>query len=179
MSSSSGGTSRVGHTPSTSKVKSSLAKNNISPPGFNLVGKNGKVIKNSNSPLSPSFQQINENPPILNTSSSTFRFNDVTNISPDLNYTPVDNYVNELNPAISFSTDKNLPSTELNTDIDMSTNNNNNNIILRSFMPDYSGPIVILAESVDQSKNLGNWHPISTAKFFATHFPGITNMLVK
>jgi len=176
MSSSSGGTSRAGQTPSTPKVKSSLAKNNTPPSGFSLVGKNGKVIKNSTSPLSPSFQQINENPPILNTSSSTLKFNDVTDISPDSNNTPVDNYVNVLNPAISISRNKTLPSTELNTDIDMSTINYNNSIILRSFTPDYSGPVIILAESVDQNKNLGNWHPISAAKFFTTNFPGITNI---
>ncbi|KAL4121228.1 hypothetical protein QTP88_013784 [Uroleucon formosanum] len=35
---------------------------------------------------------------------------------------------------------------------------------------------MILVECTDLNKNLGNWHPIKAAKFFSTHFTGITNI---
>lgn len=176
MSSSSGGDKRAGQSQATTKIKTSLTKSMASSPGFTIVGRNGKPIKNN--PVSPNFRQINENPPILNTSSSEFNFNDVTDEIPNYNFTLVENQPNELSTVVSLSTDNTPSSPSISTDIDMSNNinNNNNNILLRSFSPDYNGPIIILAESTDQNKNMGNWHPISVAKFFSTNFVGITNI---
>jgi hypothetical protein len=64
MLSSSGGNSRTDQTPATSKIKSTVTKNPASTHGYSTMGKNGKVLKNTNNPISPSFQLINENPPI-------------------------------------------------------------------------------------------------------------------
>ena len=176
MPASSGGNSRTGQTPATTKIKPSLNKNTASSHSFINVGRNDKALKNTNNPVSPNFQQINENPSILNTSHSTFNFNDATDIMPISNSSLVDNLPNELTPVVSLSTDSTSSALSSNTDIDMSTSYNNNNSLLRSFKSDYNGPIIILAESLDQNKNMGNWHPISVAKFFSTNFVGITNI---
>lgn len=61
---------------------------------------------------------------------------------------------------------------------DIYHSNNNNNALFRSFLSDYNGPIIILAESIDQNNNLGNWHPFKTAKFFSTNFTSITNIKI-
>jgi len=135
-----------------------------------------RYLKNTNNPVSPNFQQINENPPILNTSHSTFNFNDATDNMTVSYRSLVDNQPNELAPVVSLSTDSTSSAQPSNTDIDMSTSYNNNNSLLRSFKSDYNGPITILAENHDQNKNMGNWHPISVAKFFSTNFVGITNI---
>ncbi|KAL4111793.1 hypothetical protein QTP88_015680 [Uroleucon formosanum] len=119
MSSSSGGTSRTGQTPVTTKIKPSLTKNTASSPGFSTVGRNGKVLKNTNNPVSPNFQQINDNPPMLNTSHSTFNFNDATDSMPVLNSSLVDNQLNELTPVVSLSTDSSSSAQPSNTDIDI------------------------------------------------------------
>jgi len=74
MSSTSGGNSRTGQTPATTKIKHTVTTNPASTYGFSTMGKKGKVLKNSNNPLSPSLQSIIENPPILNTSQVTFNF---------------------------------------------------------------------------------------------------------
>lgn len=112
----------------------------------------------------------------LITSCSKFNFNDATDNIPYSNSTLVDNQSNELSPIVSLSTDRTSFSLPSNTDIDMSASYNNNNILHRSFKPNYNGPIIILAESLDQNKNMGSWHPISVAKFFSTNFAGITNI---
>ncbi|KAL4142771.1 hypothetical protein QTP88_005176 [Uroleucon formosanum] len=57
------------------------------------------LLKNTNNPVSPNFQQINDNPPMLNTSNSTFNFNDAINSMPVLNSSLVDNQLNELTPV--------------------------------------------------------------------------------
>jgi len=44
------------------------------------------------------------------------------------------------------------------------------------FSPDYVGPILILVECIDSSKNLGSWHPLKAAKFFSNNFKGITKI---
>ena len=159
---------------------SHFQKNNPTTPGFSVIGKKGKVlkntIKNTINPLSPSFQQINEKPPILNTSCSAFNFNDVTINMPDPNLTLVDNQFNEHTSDVSLSSDNTPTSLLSNTDIEMYTNNNYNNILLRFFRSDYIGPIFVLAECIDQNKNMGNRHPISAAKFFSSNFMGITNI---
>ena len=74
MSSSSGGTNRAGQIQLTSKTKSSLSKNPASSSGFQIVGKNGKPIKNTPNQISPGFQQIIDNPPSLNLSSTAFNY---------------------------------------------------------------------------------------------------------
>jgi hypothetical protein len=95
---------------------------------------------------------------------------------PDSNIIPDDNQPNEHTPIVSLSTDKTLSFPFTNTDIDMSTNNYNNNTLLHFFIPDYNGPIIILALCIDQNKNMDNWHPISAAKFFTKNFIGISNI---
>lgn len=105
MSSSSGDNSRAGKTPTTAKLKITNAKNNAKTPGFEVMGKKGKVLKNTNSLVSSSFQQTNENPPILNTECFTFNFDDVTVNMLDFNITLVDNQLNEHTPDVSLSTD--------------------------------------------------------------------------
>lgn len=35
------------------------------------------------------------------------------------------------------------------------------------------GVIIVLIEYFDDDKNLGNWHPIKTAKFFTNNFTGL------
>jgi hypothetical protein len=61
---SSGGTNRVGHYQSVSKIKSHN-RDSASGLGFQIVGKNGKPLKNQLSSVSPSLQQISKEPPIL------------------------------------------------------------------------------------------------------------------
>jgi hypothetical protein len=85
---------------------------------------------------------------------------------PDSNIILNDNQRNEHTPVVSLSTDKTPSSPFTNTDIDMPTNNYNYNNLFHFFTPDYNGPIIILAECIDQNKNMDNWHPISAAKFF-------------
>jgi len=78
MPSSSGGVNRTGPNQAGNKFKSTVAKNSITNSGFQIVGKNGKPLKNPSSPVSPSFQQIVDNPPSLyvsDISSSVFDYN--------------------------------------------------------------------------------------------------------
>jgi len=79
---------------------------------------------------------------------------------------------NEPVSATPLSTDITMPLTTQNLAIDK----NNINTRLSYFSPDYNGPIVILAECIDQNKNLGNLHPFKIAKLFSTNFTGITNI---
>jgi hypothetical protein len=79
-------------------------------------------------------------------------------------------------PVVSLSTDKTPSSPFTNTDIDMPANNYNYNNLLHSFTTDYNGSIILLAECIDQNKNMGNWHPISVAKFFTKNVIGISNI---
>jgi len=77
MSSSSGGTNRTGRNSISNKHGNQHVKN-IAGPGYQLVGKNGKPIKNSSCPVSPSFQQIMDNPPNLDISSSAFNYSSLS-----------------------------------------------------------------------------------------------------
>ncbi|KAL4127071.1 hypothetical protein QTP88_011269 [Uroleucon formosanum] len=178
MPSTSGGNSRSGQSPATTKIKHTVTTNPASTHGFSTMGKKGKVFKNSNNPLSPSLQSIIENPPLLNTSQTTFNFNVVTDNTsiPDSNIILVDNQTIEHTSVVSLSTDKTPSSPVTNTDIDMHATNYNNNNLLHSFTPDYNDAIIILAECIDQNINMGNWHPISAAKFFTKNFIGISNI---
>jgi len=45
----------------SAKIKTTLIKNPVSSPGFQIVGRNGKPLKNLSSPVSPSLQQIIDN----------------------------------------------------------------------------------------------------------------------
>lgn len=178
MSSSSGGGSRAGRNSSTNRLKST-SQNGSSGLGseFTLVSyqRKSKTKPNPTSPVSPGLQQIMDNPPVLDTSNTTFNYN-----IPDNAHEPimVDDAINgydrsnESASATTLSTDITMPLTNQNPAID----NNNINTRLRYFSPDYNGPIVILAECTDQNKNLGNLHPFKIAKFFSTNFTGITNI---
>lgn len=178
MSSSSGGGSRAVQNPSTNKLKST-SQNKSS--GFNSeftqvsYSRKSKAKPNPTSPVSPSLQQIMDNPPVLDTSNTVFNYN-----IPDNAHVPimVDEAINgvdrpnESASATTLSTDVTMPLATQNPAID----NNNINTRLRYFSPDYNGPIVILAECTDQDKNLGNLHPFKIAKFFSSNFTGITNI---
>jgi hypothetical protein len=73
MSSFSGGTNHAGQT-STNKIKTTHS--NIPTPGFQLVGKNGKLRENSINPVSPNFQQlINNHPPPFDVSNTAYDYN--------------------------------------------------------------------------------------------------------
>jgi hypothetical protein len=181
MSSSSGGGSRTGQNSSTNKMKSTTLTKNTGPSSeFTLVSytRKSKAKINPTSPVSPGLQQIINNPPILNTSNTAFNYN----IS-DNTHEPIiiddaingNNRPNELDTATMLSTDNTTPLTTQNPSTNTHSNNNNNTL-LRSFSPEYNGPIIILAESTDLNKNLGNLHPFKTAKFFSTNFTGITNI---
>jgi len=178
MSSSSGGGSRAVQNPSTNKLKStSQNKSSGLNSEFTLVSysRKSKAKPNSTSPVSPSLQQIMDNPPVLDTSNTVFNYN-----IPDNAHVPimVDDAINgvdrpnESASATTLSTDITMPLATQNPAID----NNNINTRLRYFSPDYNGPIVILAECTDQDKNLGNLHPFKIAKFFSSNFTGITNI---
>jgi len=99
-----------------------------------------------------------DNPPVLDTSNTAFNYN-----IPDNAHEPimVDDAINgydrsnEPVSATTLSTDITMPLTTQNPAID----NNNINTRLHYFSPDYYGPTVILAECINQNKNLGNLHP--------------------
>jgi len=181
MSSSSGGDLRACKSPAPNKIKPSLTTNRTSDSSFTTVISRKNLRKlNSNllTPPSPGLQQIINNTPILNTSQSAFNYITDNNSSAD----PVIN--NGLSTDnLNDSTSNSLPdvnSTQINTSI-LSTDlpndiNMSSQYIQQTFSPDYNGPVVILVECIDLEKNLGNWHPIKAAKFFSTHFTGITNI---
>jgi len=77
MPSSSGGTNRAGQIQISNKLKNLQVKNTAGP-GYQVVGKNGKPIKNTSYPVSPSFQQIIDNPPSLDISSSAFNYSSLS-----------------------------------------------------------------------------------------------------
>ncbi|KAL5233586.1 hypothetical protein ACI65C_000996 [Semiaphis heraclei] len=77
MPSSSGGTNRASRNSISNKHGNQHVKN-IAGTGYQLVRKNGKPIKNSSCPVSPSFQQIMDNPPTLDISSSTFNYSSLS-----------------------------------------------------------------------------------------------------
>lgn len=58
----------------------------------------------------------------------------------------------------------------------ISNSNKRISTLQQSFSPDYNGPIIVLVESINDNTNLGNWHPIKTAKFFSNNFTGIINI---
>jgi len=72
-------------------------------------------------------------------------------------------------------------STSLDSAINVNTNyqrNNYDNINspLRLFSHVYGGPVIVLVECIDPNKNLGNWHPLKSAKLFSSNFKGIPNI---
>ncbi|KAL4141408.1 hypothetical protein QTP88_004051 [Uroleucon formosanum] len=77
MPSSSGGTNRAGQNNISNKHKNQHVKT-IAGPGYQVVGKNGKPIKVTSCPVSPSLQQIMDNPPTLDISSSAFNYSSLS-----------------------------------------------------------------------------------------------------
>lgn len=73
MPQSSGGKNRAGHHQSVSKIKANN-RDSAPEPGFQLVGKNGKPLKSQLSPVSPSLQQISNDPPTLNIACMAFNY---------------------------------------------------------------------------------------------------------
>ncbi|KAL4143030.1 hypothetical protein QTP88_005406 [Uroleucon formosanum] len=183
MPSSSGGTNRAGQNQFSNKLKNQQVKNTAGP-GYQVVGKNGKPIKNTTCPVSPSFQQIVDNPPTLDISSSAFNYSSLstqTAITSGSTAIHMDVIVNDR--SNEFDTGSSLNATSIQstfpTNSDMSNTNKTNkhiNLLQKSFSLDYIGPITILVESSDANINLGNWHPIKAAKFFSNNFSGITNI---
>ncbi|KAL4149726.1 hypothetical protein QTP88_003602 [Uroleucon formosanum] len=183
MPSSSGGTNRAGQNNISNKHKNQHVKN-ITGPGYQVVGKNGKPIKVTSCPVTPSFQQIMDNPPTLDISSSAFNYSSLftqTAITSGSTAIDVDVNVNERpNELDTGSTSSSLNNTSIQstflTNSDISNTNKHLNILQKSLSPDYIGPITILVESIDANNNLGNWHSMKAAKFFSNNFPGITNI---
>lgn len=184
MSSSSGGDLRASKSPAPNKIKPSLSTNRSTDSNYTLVVNKKKARKSISkllTPTSPDFQQIMDNTPVLNTSPSTFKYIDSVPID---NNMPIDSVIKD-----GFSIDNvNDPTSTLVPDINstLSTSSihtiSNDDIIMLSqctqqtFPSDYIGPVIILVECIDLNKNLGNWHPLKTAKFFSTNFNGITNI---
>lgn len=181
MSSSSGGGSSAGQNPSTNKIKPiTQNKNSKANSGFTTVSYKRGSKTNSSSPISPELQQIIENPPILNVSNTIFNY-DIPEPENPSEPIIIDNTIidlpNEFDAMTSLSSDNITSQTTQYPTINTHSNNNNhNNTLLRSFSPDYNGPIIVLAECMDLGKNLGNWHPFQIAKFFSTNFTGVTNI---
>jgi len=181
MSSSSGGDLRAGKSPAPNKIKPSLTTNRTSDSSFTtVISKKNLRKSNSNllTPPSPGLQQIINNTPILNTSQSAFNYitDNTSSADPVINNgLSTDNLNDSTSNSLPYvnSTQINISihSTDLPNDINMSSQ-----CIQQTFSPDYNGPVVILVECIDLNKNLGNWHPIKAAKFFSTHFTGITNI---
>lgn len=183
MSSSSGGDSRSGQRPNITKMKTNLNVGHNSDPDWNTQTskKNRKSNHKPSSPISPSLQQIILNPPSLISSEPAFNYNNVLSPSDNVPMDSLtDHNTNDICPTTidvgSSSLSDNQPSP---SDIITTTDNqhNYNDIInpnLRLFSPDYTGPVIILAECIDLGKNLGNWHPLKAAKFFSSNFSGIT-----
>jgi len=180
MPSSSGGTNRAGQNQISNKLKNQQVKN-TAVPGFQVVGKNGEPIKNTSCPVSLSFQQIIDNSPTLDISSSAFNYSSLstqTAITPGSTAIDMDVIVNDRsNEFDTGSTSSSLNATSIQstfpTNNDMSNTNKHINLLQKLFAPDYIGPITILVESTDANINLGNWHPIKAAKFFSNNFSGI------
>ncbi|KAL4104053.1 hypothetical protein QTP88_019366 [Uroleucon formosanum] len=181
MSSFSGGDLRAGKSPAPNKIKPSLSTNRTSDSSFITVTSKKSLRKSKTNlltPPSPGLQQIINNTPILNTSQSSFNYITDNNSSADSvinNGLSTDNLndstPNSLPDVNSTLITTSIHSTDLPNYINMSSQ-----CIQRTFSPDYNGPLMILVECIDLEKNLGNWHPIKAAKFFSTHFTGITNI---
>lgn len=178
MSSSSGGGPRAGQNSSTNKIKTTTPnKSSSSSSDFTTVSysRKSKAKSIATSPVSPSLQQILDNPPVLNTSNTAFNYSITDNVPEPITVDDTINGHDRSNEPASvtmISTDNTMPFTTQNSTIDINDSNN----VLHYFSPDYKGPIVILAECTDQNKNLGNLHPFKIAKFFSTNFTGITNI---
>lgn len=190
MSSSSGGVPRTGQKPNTSKLKTSLSINHD--PDSDWLTQTSKKSRKStlkaSSPVSPSLQQIISNPPLLITNDTAFNYNNNNLLSPSDNASTAmltDCNVNASNTVDSIPVSP-IPSTTAdnhstsfspaNMDYQHINHYNSQNSPLRLFSHDYSGPVIILVECVDPSKNLGNWHPLKAAKFFSANFKGIINI---
>jgi len=174
MSSSSGGTNRAGQISSTNKIKT--IHSNAPTPGFQLVGKNGKPLNNSTNPVSPNFQQIINNHPLLNMSNTAFEYNVIPTHTQPINTTsPMSpNIMTPITAALMSTISVRLRLGRFGT---ASYNKMHTiNSLQQSFPLDYIGPVIILVESSDPNTNLGNWHPISAAKFFTNNFTGIINI---
>lgn len=175
MPQSSGGTNRAGQHQSVSKIKANN-RDSAPGPGFQLVGKNGKPLKNQLSPVSPSLQQISNDPPTLNIASPAFDYVNTPLLTENLSGSMV---IDESDNVNDHSNEHAIESTSPNDNIIFNTNslpNNdensslyNKNFIspLLSFPPDYVGPIMVLTENTDTNQNAGNWHPLRAAKFFS------------
>lgn len=186
MPSSSGGTICAGQIKASNKFMSTVTKNSIISPGFQLVGKNGKPLKNLSSPISPGYQQIIDNPPSLNITNVSNTALNYKNISPQADNSsgsmiidPNDND-NSLSNEIVWDrespTDNTAPLLS-STKYDNTSNNNKYvNIPQQSFSSDYIRPVIVLIESSDENTNLGNWHPIKAAKFFSNNFSSVVNI---
>lgn len=184
MPQSSGGTNRAGQHQSVSKIRANN-RDSAPGPGFQIVGKNGKPLKNQLSPVSPSLQQISNDPPTLNIASTAFDYVNTPLLTENLSGSMV---IDESDNANDHSNEHAIESTSPNDNIILNTNSlpkndensllYNNNFIspLLSFPPDYVGPIMVLAENIDTNQNAGNWHPLRAAKFFSNKFNGIVNI---
>jgi len=84
--------------------------------------------------------------------------NDLTN-EPDIDSSP--------------STDNTVASLSSTKHVNTYNNNKHVNILQQSFSSDYTGPVIVLIESLIENTNLGSWHPIRAAQFFSMNFTGI------
>jgi len=177
MPQSSGGTNRAGQHQSVSKIKANN-RDSAPGPGFQLVGKNGKPLKNQLSPVSPSLLQISKDPPTLNLASTAFDYVNTPLLTENLSGSMV---IDESDNVNDHSNEHAIENTSPNDNVILNAtslpNNDDNSLLynknfispLQSFPPDYVGPIMVLAENIDSNQNAGNCSHSEPPNFFPTN----------
>jgi len=145
-----------------------------------------KKVSNPTSPISPTLQQINNNPPVLNMPSNTFDYdislsqstNDTSgnnmNIDSVLSHSTID-HANA--PVIANATNiADSSNANINSDSNLIQSLRNSEQFNKHFSADYNGPFTTIAEHSDVNLKIDHWHPLKYAKIFSSNFDGINNI---
>jgi hypothetical protein len=152
MPQSSGGTNRAGQHQSVSKIKTNN-RDSASGPGFQLVGKNGKPLKNQLSPVSPSLQQILNDPSYSQHSQHGFQLRKTPLLTENLSGTMVIDESDNVNDHLDEHAIENTSSHDNvilnaaslpNNDANSFSFNKNIFSLQQSFPSDYIGPVMIM-----------------------------------
>ncbi|XP_060847575.1 uncharacterized protein LOC132927134 [Rhopalosiphum padi] len=145
-----------------------------------------KKVSTPTSPISPTLQQIKNNPPVLNMPNNTFDYdvslshstNDTAsnnmNIDIDLSHSTTDHANVPVSANTTYTAD--ISNTNINYDSNDIQSLRNSEQLNKFFSADYNGPFTTIAEHSDINLKIDHWHPLKYAKIFSTNFIGINNI---
>jgi hypothetical protein len=145
-----------------------------------------KKVSNPTNPISPTLQQININPPVLNMSSSTFNYdislshssNDAADNNMNIDSTLLHSTIDHANVPVTINSTNFADS--INTNIISYSNvmqsSRNLEQLNKHFSTDYTGPCTTIAKHLDVNLNIDHWHPLKYAKIISSNFDGIDNI---